>query len=85
MTNPINQAISYFNEGFYWLNSYNTKDNTTNYSKELTDNPYYDIENGLYGVALPDSAAYDNAILKFSQAISFNPNFTLAYKYRAKA
>ena len=85
MKQILSQVESYFNEGFYWLNSYNIKDNNINYCKELADNPMYDIENGLHGIALPDSSAYDNAILKFSQAISFNPYYTLAYKYRAKA
>ena len=83
--NTLKQSKFYFNEGFYWLNSFNIKDNNIDYCKELTDNPEYDIENGLYGIALPDSVAYDNAILRFSQAISFNPQFILAYKYRAKA
>ena len=38
---PSTLSISYFNEGFCWLNSNNIKDKSINYSKELNKNHGY--------------------------------------------
>ncbi|MEI6696313.1 MAG: tetratricopeptide repeat protein [Bacteroidota bacterium] len=82
---PSTLSVSCFNKGFCFLNSHTIKDKTINFSKALTDNPKYDIENGLIGAIKLYTYGYEKAIEKFSLAIHEFPNYALAYKYRAKA
>ncbi|MFZ4412012.1 MAG: hypothetical protein ACOYOV_02930 [Bacteroidales bacterium] len=82
---PSTLAVSCFNEGFCFLNSHTIKDKTINFSKALTDNPEYDLENALIAAIKLYTYGYEKAIEKFSEAILQSPDYALAYKYRAKA
>lgn len=83
--NPSTLSISYFNEGFCWLNSNNIKDISINYYSALVQNPDYETENNLYAYEALHSSGYKKAIACFDKAIHLSPQFAMAYKYRGLA